>query len=184
MHLRPITSCCTLNAVAVVFVGLGLSACSSEPGNSAVGPELGITQDINTVRGRSTTTLPAGERLVQQPSNREPSVPFAAGSHVPLVTPSGSANIDQAPNPGNQQAGHDFAVGTCTPCHVVSRDQRSPVRFADAPDFRAIANDPGTTAIRLNIWLTNPHPTMPKLVLYPQEAADVIAYILSLREQR
>jgi hypothetical protein len=35
----------------------------------------------------------------------------------------------------------------------------------------------------LNIWLTNPHLTMPNLVLYPQEAADVIAYILSLREQ-
>ena len=37
--------------------------------------------------------------------------------------------------------------------------------------------------VGLNIWLTNPHPTMPKLVLYPQEAAAVIAYILSLREQ-
>jgi hypothetical protein len=29
----------------------------------------------------------------------------------------------------------------------------------------------------------NPLLTMPNLVLYPQEAADVIAYILSLREQ-
>jgi hypothetical protein len=47
-----------------------------------------------------------------------------------------------------------------------------------------IANAPRTTAIGLNIWLTNPHPTMPKLVLDPQEAADVIAFILSLREQR
>jgi len=100
------------------------------------------------------------------------------------VTPSGSANIDQAPAPGNPEAGHDFAVGTCTPCHVVSPDQKSPFRFADAPDFRAIANAPGTTAIRLNIWLTNPHPTMPKLVLYAQEAADVIAYIPGLRERR
>ena len=27
------------------------------------------------------------------------------------------------------------------------------------------------------------YPTMPNLVLYPQEAADVIAYILCLREQ-
>jgi hypothetical protein len=42
---------------------------------------------------------------------------------------------------------------------------------------------PEPQQIRLNIWLTNPHPTMPKLVLYPQEAADVIAYILSLRER-
>jgi hypothetical protein len=60
---------------------------------------------------------------------------------------------------------------------------KSPIRFANAPDFPAIANKPGTTAMGLNIWLTNPHPTMPTLVLYPQEAADVIAYILSLRGQ-
>jgi hypothetical protein len=53
---------------------------------------------------------------------------------------------------------------------------KSPFRFADAPDFRVITNAPATTAIRLNIWLTNPHPTMPKLVLYAQEAADAIAY--------
>ena len=87
------------------------------------------------------------------------------------------------PNPGNPEAGHDFALGTCTPCHVVSPKQKSPVHFADAPDFRAIAIAPESTAIRLNIWLTNPHPTMSNYVLYPQEAADVIAYIFSLREQ-
>jgi hypothetical protein len=183
LRIRTITRCFTLNAVALALAGLGLSACSSETGDSTVATEQGITQDINAVRGRSTTPLPAGERLVQQPSNRESSGPSPAGPRVPLVTPSGSANIDQAPAPGNPRVGHDFAVGTCTPCHVVSPDQKSPLRFADAPDFRAIANAPGTTAIRLNIWLTNPHPTMPKLVLYPQEASDVIAYILSLRER-
>jgi hypothetical protein len=90
-------------------------------------------------------------------------------------TSSGSAGIDQALHRGNPQTGYDFAIGTCTPCHVASPGQKSPVRFADAPDLRAIANAPGTTAIGLNIWLTNPHLTMPKLVLYPQEAADVIA---------
>ena len=46
-----------------------------------------------------------------------------------------------------------------------------------------LAIAPELTPIRLNIWLTNPHLTMPNLVLYPQEAADVIAYIFSLREQ-
>jgi hypothetical protein len=184
LRLMTITRCFTLNAMMGVLAGVGLSACSSEASDSTVATEQGITQDILAVRGRSTTMLPAGERLVRQPSNREPSGPAPTGPHVPLVTPSGSANIDQAPAPGNPQAGHDFAVGTCTPCHVVSPDQKSPFRFADAPDFRAIANVPGTTAIRLNIWLTNPHPTMPKLVLYAQEAADVIAYILSLRERR
>jgi hypothetical protein len=167
----------TLSGPAVI----ALSACSNEVGPSTVAPEQGITQDISAVRSRSTMTLPASERLGQQPTNREPS---GSAPSVPSVNPSADAAIDRAPNPGNPQTGHDFAIGTCTPCHVVSPDQKSPFRFADAPDFRAIANAPATTLIGLNIWLTNPHPTMPKLVLYPREAADVIAYILSLRERR
>jgi hypothetical protein len=61
----------------------------------------------------------------------------------------------------------------------VSPDQKSPIRFADAPDFRAIANAPETTPLRLNTELTNPHPTTPKLVLHPQEAAGVSVYISS-----
>ena len=68
----------------------------------------------------------------------------------------------------------------CTPSHVVSPDPKSLIRFADAADFLVIANAPGTTAIGLNIWLTNPHPRMP---LSPR-SGRVIAYILSLRGQR
>jgi hypothetical protein len=134
------------------------------------------------VRGGSATTIPTTPRSPGQPSYREQSGPIAAGTQLPLSPPD-AANVDRTANPGNPKAGHDFTLGTCTPCHVASSDQKSPIRFADAPDFHAIANAPGTTALRLNIWLTNPHPTMPKLVLYPQEAADVITYILSLRER-
>jgi hypothetical protein len=155
-------------AASVVPATVGLGACSGQTGDSTIAPEQAITHDINAARGRSPVTLPADERLVQQPP----------------VPPSRSANARGQPNPGNLQAGHDFALGTCTPCHVVSPKQKSPVHFANAPDFRVIANAPVTTAIGLNIWLTNPHATMPELVLDPQEAADVIAYILSLRDQR
>jgi mono/diheme cytochrome c family protein len=166
------------------FCRASLSACSSETGNSVVVPEQGIIiiQDINAARGHSSTTLPAGADLAQQPLGRESSAP--AGPEMPLIPPSRAAEARRPPVPGNPQAGHDFTLGTCTPCHVVSPDQKSPVRFADAPDFRMIANASRTTAVGLNIWLTNAHPTMPKLVLDPQEAADVIAYILSPREQR
>ena len=171
-----------LYVTVIGVAAIGLCSCSNEAGDSAVATEQRLTQDISAVRGRSATTLRVDERLGQQPSTREPRGPAPVGPYVPF-TSSGSAGIDGAPHRGNPQTGHDFAIGTCTPCHVVSPDQKSPVRFADAPDFRAIANAPGTTAIGLNIWLTNPHPTMPKLALYPQEAADVIAYILSLRER-
>jgi hypothetical protein len=125
-----------------------MSACSDEAGESTVATEQRITQDISAVRGRSTMTLPIGERFGQQPSHREPS---GSALPAPSVSRSGSAGIDQAPNPGNRPTGREFALGTCTPCHVVSAEQKSPVRFADAPDFRAIANAPGTTTIGLNI---------------------------------
>ena len=105
--------------------------------------------------------IPTSERLAQQPPSSEPRVP--GGPELPSVPPSPPASVRASPKSGNPPAGHDFALGTCTPCHVVAPDQKSPVRFADAPDFRAIARAPGTTQIGLNIWLTNPHPTMPKL---------------------
>jgi hypothetical protein len=176
-------SCAGTSATAVFLVVAGLSACSIETGSSAVTTEQSITHDIKAVRGRDSTSLPPAERLEEQRQawRGEPSAPVR--SEVPFTPSSGPANVYGLPNPGNPRTGHDFALGACTPCHVVSPDQESPIRFANAPDFRVIANEPGTTAIGLNIWLTNPHPTMPKLVLYPQEAADVIAYILSLRGQ-
>ena len=86
--------------------------------------------------------------------------------------------------PGDPDKGRRFALENCRPCHVVARDQSSPVRFADAPAFAAIANAAAATPAGLNVWLTNPHPSMPSLVLTPAESADVIAYIMSLRDRR
>ncbi len=88
----------------------------------------------------------------------------------------------QAPaGPGDWVAGRSFALHSCVPCHVVSPDQASPIRFASAPDFVTIAKNPKISDFSLTVWLTNPHPTMPTLVLSHTEAANVIAYILSLR---
>jgi hypothetical protein len=38
------------------------------------------------------------------------------------------------------------------------------------------------TATALRVFLTSSHPKMPNLILSPQQTADVIAYILSLRD--
>jgi hypothetical protein len=38
-------------------------------------------------------------------------------------------------------------------------------------------------ALSLQVFLVTPHPTMPNLVLTDSEAADVIAYILSLKKK-
>jgi hypothetical protein len=50
-----------------------------------------------------------------------------------------------------------------------------------APDFGTIAGRPTTTASRLHAFLTEEHSLMPNFRLTPDEANDVVAYILSLK---
>jgi cytochrome c len=87
----------------------------------------------------------------------------------------------QAQGAGDATAGRRFALQVCTPCHVVASDQVSPQRLAIAPDFTAIAKIPAMTETALHAFLASPHPSMPNLILTPQEQDDVIAYVLSLR---
>ena len=107
-----------------------------------------------------------------------------------VVSLSASVAFGQAPFVGgNATKGKAFALGTCTPCHVVAHGQRSPERFspersADAPSFSAIANTKGMTATSLAAFLSSPHPTMPNLILSADEQRDVISYILGLGRKR
>jgi len=84
---------------------------------------------------------------------------------------------------GNPRAGRAFALQVCSLCHVVAPGQLTPPRFTTAPSFRSIANLPSTTALSLQVFLVSPHPSMPNLMLTDSEAADVIAYILSLKRK-
>jgi len=81
------------------------------------------------------------------------------------------------------EAGRVFAREVCSPCHGVAADEVSPRTLPIAPDFKAIANTSTTTAISLRVFLTTSHPKMPNLILTQQQSADVIAYILSLRDR-
>ena len=62
------------------------------------------------------------------------------------------------------------------------RTARTETHFI-GPAFRDIANTRGMTATALRVFLTTSHPKMPNLILTPTETADVIAYILSLRNR-
>ena len=84
---------------------------------------------------------------------------------------------------GNPAAGRAFAREVCSPCHAVTPAPRSPRMLDIAPDFRAIANTSGMTATALHAFLRTAHPKMPNLILTPEQSADVIAYILSLRDR-
>jgi hypothetical protein len=62
---------------------------------------------------------------------------------------------------------------------VTKQQSQSPNE--DAPAFRDIAVTPGMTAMALSVALNTSHRIMPNIVLAPDEQADIMAYILSLK---
>jgi len=95
----------------------------------------------------------------------------------------GVSALAHAQDFGRPQQGRAIAQGICAECHAVQKDgQRSP--NPDAPPFATIAGTPGITQMALSAALQTSHRTMPNIVLKSGEMADVIAYILSLRDGR
>jgi mono/diheme cytochrome c family protein len=68
----------------------------------------------------------------------------------------------------------------CEACHVVSATQRR-TASDQAPPFSTIARRPGFDAAKIAFFLLDPHPKMPDMGLSRTEAADLAAYIASLR---
>ena len=77
------------------------------------------------------------------------------------------------------EAGAAYAKQICAACHaVLPNEQISPL--PQAPTFQSIADTPGMTELALTVWLQSSHPTMPNIVLEPDDMRNVIAYIRSL----
>ena len=87
--------------------------------------------------------------------------------------------------PGDPVTGQRFAMRVCAECHMVAVGQSGLYR-PDAPPFPDLAEMPSTTALSLRVFLQTPHAkrSMPDLVLTETQMDDVIAYILSLRQQK
>jgi mono/diheme cytochrome c family protein len=75
--------------------------------------------------------------------------------------------------------GQELARRWCAECHVIAADQRQVT--TQAPPFSAIARSADFSAERLAFFLLEPHPKMPSMSLTRKEAADLAAYITSLR---
>jgi len=76
-------------------------------------------------------------------------------------------------------AGHRLAEAWCTECHAI---EAAPTRQATAaPDFADIANRSSTTALSLKVFLRTNHPSMPNIVIAPDQSDDLVNYILSLK---
>jgi cytochrome c len=76
-------------------------------------------------------------------------------------------------------AGHRLADAWCTQCHAI--EAATPGSANVAPDFLKIANQPSTTALALKVFLQTSHRSMPNLVIAPDQADDLVNYILSLK---
>jgi mono/diheme cytochrome c family protein len=75
--------------------------------------------------------------------------------------------------------GADLAKRWCAACHLVEGAQKQ--ASADVPSFAAIARRSDFTPEKIAYFLLDPHPKMPNFPLSRSEAADLAAYIASLR---
>jgi mono/diheme cytochrome c family protein len=76
--------------------------------------------------------------------------------------------------------GADLAKRWCAACHIVEGEQRQ--ANADVPPFASIAKRSDFTPEKVAFFLLDPHPKMPNFPLSRTEAADLAAYIGSLRK--
>jgi mono/diheme cytochrome c family protein len=76
--------------------------------------------------------------------------------------------------------GADLAKRWCASCHVVTPEQAQ--ASVDVPPFAAIARKSDFTPEKVAFFLLDPHPKMPNFPLSRAEAADIAAYIGSLRK--
>ncbi len=82
---------------------------------------------------------------------------------------------------GDAEEGFRYASEVCSDCHAVRREQLLSPQWGVAR-FVDIANTPGMTAIALAATLRTSHETMPNIVVNDADMANVIQYIISLKE--
>jgi mono/diheme cytochrome c family protein len=83
-------------------------------------------------------------------------------------------------NAADAHQGEVLAKRWCATCHVVAADQKN--GGTQAPAFSAVAKTRGFDAGKVALFLLVPHPRMPDMNLSRGEAADIAAYIATLRK--
>jgi len=81
--------------------------------------------------------------------------------------------------PADPQHGKELAQRWCAECHLVAPDQTR--ANADVATFASLARQPDFNAALLAFFLLDPHPKMPNMSLTRAEAADLAAYIATLK---
>ena len=93
--------------------------------------------------------------------------------------------ISFAPQPSaraDQARGRILAEQQCSHCHAVKRDEVS--SDPEAPSFAEVAAEPSITEYMLRVFLKTSHPTMPNLIIKPEDVDDLVSYIMSLKPKK
>jgi mono/diheme cytochrome c family protein len=101
-----------------------------------------------------------------------------------FLTPAGAQQV------GDPEAGLAVAAEVCAECQEVmpveglSPDLPPlPFEVGEAMTFEEIGNTPGVTAMAVFAWRQSTHPTMPNIVREEYDLRNVVAYILSLKDE-
>lgn len=118
-------------------------------------------------------------RLMQRIIHVGLAVLVSACAGTPIQAPGATSPPDMIAG-ASPARGLAYARSACAACHAVETGQtHSP--HLEAPPFEFIANLPGMTPTALNAWLHSPHPSMPSLIVAPEDRDDLAAYLNSLK---
>lgn len=114
-----------------------------------------------------------------------PDVTGQAGARVAIAATLGAAFMAALLMPvipayaADAEAGKRLTERWCISCHSPGTTSRT--SDTAAPSFTAVVNRRKRTAGQIRVWLSDPHPPMPKLSLSRAEIDDVVAYLEGLR---
>jgi mono/diheme cytochrome c family protein len=79
--------------------------------------------------------------------------------------------------------GRRLAETTCSTCHQIDADSANPEPRSGAPSFVAISRMASMTELAIKVFLQTSHPTMPNIILTPDEIDSLATYIKGLARQ-
>jgi mono/diheme cytochrome c family protein len=79
--------------------------------------------------------------------------------------------------------GRHLAETVCIACHQSSAASPPQSPKSAAPSLVDISRMPSTNELAIKVFLRSSHPTMPNIILSPEEIDSVAAYILSLAKK-
>ena len=79
----------------------------------------------------------------------------------------------------NPDQGETLVKRWCAGCHLVATDQKGAT--TEAPTFASVAKRSDFDAAKIAFFLLDPHPKMPNMQLSRDEAANIAAYIATMK---